>query len=224
MVEKWTGKIDRPIRVWTNPRLSDDIYLHFSEILQKVKFYAPKIGGRVLDVGAGKSPYRIFFRNAKEYLRLDNHDYPGIDFVADITKKIPLKSSSIDNVLCFQVLEHVKEPKKAIDEIYRVLKNGGNCLLTTHMAAPLHGKPHDYYRFTGYALRELFRDFKYAEIKPNGGAVLSIFQLIAWGVSEKLPKILSAPMIIFLNIMGKALDRLFYEPVFTLNYSVFAAK
>ena len=35
MVKKWTGEIDRPLRVWTDPRLSDDIYLHFSEILKE---------------------------------------------------------------------------------------------------------------------------------------------------------------------------------------------
>jgi SAM-dependent methyltransferase len=224
MTEKWTGKIERPLRVWTNPRLSDDIYLHFSEILKQVKYYALRIKGKVLDVGSGKAPYRKFFVNASQYIRLDNRDYPGIDMTADITKKIPLANDSIDSIVCFQVLEHVIEPGKAIKEMHRVLKKQGVCLLTTHMAAPLHGEPYDYYRFSKYALKELFKDFSYVEIHENGGAALSIMQLIVWGVSEKLPRIISKPFIFSMNILGKVTDKLFYSPVFTLNYSVFAVK
>ena len=66
---------------------------------------------------------------------------------------------------CSQVLEHIKEPDKAINEIHRVLKKGGSCLLTTHMAAPIHGAPYDYYRFTPSILKELFKKFEKVEIK-----------------------------------------------------------
>ncbi len=223
-MEEWTGKIERPIRVWTNPKLTDDIYLHFSEVLKDIKKYSPEIRGKVLDLGAGKSPYKIFFKNASEYLRLDNRDYKNIDIVADITKKLPIKNNSFDSVVCIQVLEHIKNPKFVVDEIYRVLKNNGRCLLTTHMAAPLHGEPYDYYRFTKYALEDLFNGFKYVEIKESGGAALSIFQLIVWGISEKLPKLIAKPIIFTLNCLGKISDKLFYSDVFTINYTVLAIK
>ncbi len=222
--KEWTGQTKRPLRVWTRPKLTDDIYLHFSEILKDVKKLSPLIKGKVLDVGAGKSPYRKFFKNAQEYIKLDNHDYPGIDIKADITKKIPLKQNSIDSVVCFQVLEHIENPQKAIKEIHRVLKKGGICLLTTHMAAPLHGEPHDYYRFTKYALKKIFQDFEKVEIKPQGGALLSIFQLIVWGISEKLPKFVAKPLIFSLNFVGKKLDKILYSEVFTINYCVLAKK
>jgi SAM-dependent methyltransferase len=224
MDKKWTGQIDRPLRVWTNPKITDDIYLHFSEILLAVKKYSSQVNGVVLDVGAGKSPYRRFFKNTKKYIKLDNHYYPGIDIAADITKKIPLQSNTIDSVVCFQVLEHINNPQKAIDEIHRVLKPQGICLLTTHMAAPLHGEPYDYFRFTHYGLKKLFEKFSYIEINPNGGASLSIIQLIVWGISEKLPSFLSKPLIVLFNIFGKLSDKLFYNESFTLNYSVFVRK
>ncbi|MBS3066396.1 class I SAM-dependent methyltransferase [Candidatus Pacearchaeota archaeon] len=223
-MEKWTGKIERPIRVWTNPKLTDDIYLHFSEVLKDIKKYSPEIRGKVLDLGAGKSPYKKFFKNTSEYLRLDNRDYKGIDIVADITKKLPIKDKSFDSVVCIQVLEHVKDPEFVVNEICRILKNNGRCLLTTHMAAPLHGEPYDYYRFTKYALEDLFKDFKYVEIKESGGAALSIFQLIIWGVSEKLPLFIAKPVIFTLNCFGKISDKIFYSDVFTINYTVLAIK
>lgn len=223
MSERWTGKIERPIRVWADPSIKDDIYLHFSEVLDKIKYYGQKMKGKVLDVGAGKTPYKQFIKFDK-YVTLDNFDYPGIDIKADITKKIPLKSNSFDGVVCIQVLEHIKEPAKAIKEMHRVLKKGGQCLLTTHMAAPIHGAPHDYYRFTPFILKELFKDFKKVEIKANGGAVLSILQLINWGLSEKLPNFISLPIIMTINLVGRKLDKLLYSPVFTINYSVYAIK
>ena len=224
MIEKWTGKIERPLRIYTNPRITDDIYLHFYEILDKIKMFADKIKGRVLDIGAGNAPYRKFFRKARDYLRLDKYSYENTDINADVTKKLPIGDNSFDSVVCIQLLEHVNKPQKVINEIYRVLKDDGVCLLTTHMAAPLHGEPYDYYRFTKYGLKDLFKKFKSVEVVPNGGAALSIFQLIVWGVSEKLPKFAAAPLIIFLNMLGRISDKAFYSEVFTINYSVFAVK
>jgi len=223
-MKKWTGKIGRPLRVWQRPKLTDDIYLHFSEILKKVKFYAPRFRGKILDIGSGKSPYKKFFVNSEEYIKIDKFDYLGIDIKADIEKGIPIKNNSVDGVVCFQVIEHLMRYKKAVNEIYRVLKNDGKCLLTTNMAVPLHGEPYDYFRFTKYSLREIFKKFRYVEIKENGGAALSIVQLIVWGISDVFPGIIARPFILLFNLFGKLADKLFYNPVFTLNYSVFAIK
>lgn len=222
--EKWTGEIDWPIRVWTNPKIYDDIYLHFSGTLKTIKYYSEEIKGKVLDIGSGNSPYRSYFKNVDQYIKVDNRDYSDIDIIADITERIPLDDESIDSVVCTQVLEHIMYPEKAINEIFRVLKPGGVCLLTTHMAAPLHGEPFDYYRFTKYILLEYFKLFQTCEIKAEGGAILSIIQLMVWGVSIKLPNLLGIPLIVILNSIGKIFDYMFYDPVFTLNYSVFARK
>ena len=79
-----------------------------------------------------------------------------------------------------------------IEAAYNVLKKKGKCILTTHMAQVIHGEPHDYFRFTEYGLKELFKNFSYIEVKPNGGALLAIFQFFIFGIEEKIP-IISKP-------------------------------
>ena len=44
-MEKWTGMVKRPLRIYTNPNVTDDIYLHFSEIRDYIKKYADKVYG-----------------------------------------------------------------------------------------------------------------------------------------------------------------------------------
>lgn len=56
--------------------------------------------------------------------------YNNVSFrVLDITKN-DLPSNSFDSVLCFEVLEHIKEDEKAIHNISRVLKQNGILLLS----------------------------------------------------------------------------------------------
>ncbi len=50
-------------------------------------------------------------------------------FVAT-AEKIPFKSNSFDFVLCTEVLEHIKNWKKAISEIKRVTKKNGKVIVT----------------------------------------------------------------------------------------------
>jgi len=44
---------------------------------------------------------------------------------------IPLREKMMDSVVCSEVLEHVPDPMKAIEEIYRILKPRGTLLITT---------------------------------------------------------------------------------------------
>lgn len=71
-------------------------------------------------LGAGK--------DAKDgYINIDFYPFPKIDIVADITKGIPLEDSSVDYVFSQDFMEHLPPESKVfvINEIWRVLKNGG---------------------------------------------------------------------------------------------------
>lgn len=55
---------------------------------------------------------------------------PQIHFVPGDVYALPFKSDFFDMVHSAEVLEHLEEPKKAISEVYRVLKKGGAFILT----------------------------------------------------------------------------------------------
>ncbi len=52
----------------------------------------------------------------------------NVDLKIDITN-LPLKSKSVDVIICSYVLEHVQDDKKALNELYRILKPDGWALL-----------------------------------------------------------------------------------------------
>lgn len=74
------------------------------------------------------APEQCFIHRFK---KLKNLDYitadlysPIVDVKADILD-LPFKDNSFDVVFCNHVLEHIEEDKKAMQELYRVLKPNG---------------------------------------------------------------------------------------------------
>ena len=72
----------------------------------------------------------------KEYLTADflaegyENDYENLDFEIDISDMKEIPSDSFDVIIANDVLEHVKEDFKAVQEINRVLKEKGFCIIT----------------------------------------------------------------------------------------------
>jgi SAM-dependent methyltransferase len=225
-IEKWFF-VERGAKNIREPKLYSNMYLQFSEMSEDLKKNAKKTKGILIDLGAGVAPYEPYFKPyVDKYLKIDRFDYKDGDpnIIADASN-LPLKNNSVDTILCTQVLEHVPEPKKIVDESFRVLKKGGIAIFTVPMASPIHGQPHDYFRFTKIALEKvIFKDFSKIEIEENGGALLSITQFIVWGIDEKLPNFIAKPLIIPINFIAKKLDRIFFNDLFTTNYIVVATK
>lgn len=113
----------------------------------------------VLDISAGQAMYKPFFAHGT-YVALDSRvgdaswDYSKLDIVAD-AMHLPIRDSSIDVALNFVSLEHYPEPWQFFREAARVLKPGGKLFLFAPHLYPEHQIPHDYYRYTQFALRDL---------------------------------------------------------------------
>ena len=126
--------------------------------------------GTVLDVGCGDKPYKKYI-TCKNYIGIEIQKNENVDVLYD-GKRIPFTDENFDTILCTDVLEHVSEPDAFIGEMVRVLREGGELMLTTNFFWNLHYEPNDYYRFTKYGLEYLFR--------KNSLEVQKIVPLLGW--------------------------------------------
>ncbi len=128
------------------------------------------IVGDVLNVGGGPVPYRHLGKNM---VNIDLFISPEVDIKADVTMNFPIKKERFDTVICTQVLEHVENPKKVLEEIYKVTKRAGTLILSTPFQERYHACPKDYWRFTEDGLRVLLKNkFEIIHIYPFGGRAI----------------------------------------------------
>ncbi len=64
-----------------------------------------------------------------EAIRFGQKSYPNIKFRYADAHKLPFKNGSFDLITCIETLEHLENPKGAICEMYRCLKNDGYILI-----------------------------------------------------------------------------------------------
>jgi len=94
----------------------------------------------------------------KMYVGADMRQGPGVDIMLNL-HKIDLPAASVGTVLVLDTLEHVEFPRKAINEIHRILRPDGTVILSSVMNFPVHDYPHDYWRFTPEAFKSILRPF-----------------------------------------------------------------
>ena len=140
------------------------------------------IRGRVLDVGGGRRQTYLDFVSVtepNEIVVVDIQPTPAVDVVGSVTS-MPLQSESVDTVLCFNLLEHVFDHDAALREVRRVMKPGAVLYGWVPFIFGVHGAPHDYFRYTGAALRELLSKAGLTpmKIENSGGVFLSAFDLL----------------------------------------------
>ena len=74
---------------------------------------------------------------SRRFVRMTNIDYvsadiasrPNVVLTMDLTA-VPVRSSSVDAVICVHVLEHIEDDRAAIAEIHRILRPGGWALIS----------------------------------------------------------------------------------------------
>ena len=98
------------------------------------------MGKNVLDVGCGSGVMVEFLPHkdvvgadvGEKFIRFAQRKYGcRASFVKCDARKLPFREGVFDTVIMSEVLEHLKEPQKAIMEAYRVLKGGGVYIATT---------------------------------------------------------------------------------------------
>lgn len=121
------------------------------------EFLARCDGKRCLQIGVKDKIGKKFGPNWVSVDKYDERDF--IDYHYDI-HDLDFEDESFDAVVCESILEHVPYPQKAISELHRVLKPGGEIWVQLPFLYPYHEAPKDYWRVTPDGLRIWMKDFK----------------------------------------------------------------
>lgn len=142
--------------------------------------------GRLLDLGCGNVPLFEAYRDLVEEIVCVDwpntlHRNEHIDQDCDLSKPLPLSSGSFDTIILSSVLEHISEPACLWREMARVLRPGGRILMNVPFLYGLHETPHDYYRYTEYALRRFaeLEGLQVLHLDATGGAPEVLVDIIA---------------------------------------------
>jgi SAM-dependent methyltransferase len=146
--------------------------------------------GRLLDCGCGDVPYYGFYRDlVTEVVCIDwtqsAHERTHVDQEVDLNGPLPFDDRRFDTVLLADVLEHIAKPWALMQEVGRVLSPGGKAIVMVPFLYGLHEQPHDYYRYTEFAVRKLCEDASMylLELEAYGGLPDVLIDLMSKGLA-----------------------------------------
>lgn len=135
-----------------------------------------KASARVLVIGgsiAGQG-FEILSENPElELVETDVSFGPRVTMICD-GHDLPFADGSFDAIIVQAVLEHVVDPFRCINEIYRVLRDDGLIYAETPFMQQVHGGGYDFTRFTYRGHRRLFRNFEEVHAGMIGGPGMSL--------------------------------------------------
>jgi len=117
----------------------------------------------------------------RDYLGCDIREGLGVDRHEDACD-LSFADQSIGTILLFELLEHLPDPQRAIDEAKRVLRPDGLLAVSVPFALRLHGLPRDYWRFTASGVSVLLSRFPARTICAVGPRLKPAF---VFGVAAK---------------------------------------
>lgn len=189
-------------------------YFARKNLVTAISEASSNMNGHLLDVGCGTKPDRSLFK-VESYRGLDI-DTPctrqrGIaDDFYDGTR-FPYQNNTFDSVLCNQVLEHVFNPDEFLTEINRVLKSGGQLLLTVPFIWDEHERPYDFARYSNFGLKALlekngFKILRHKKLAADATVLFQLANAYLFKLSQRLPKfvrlLFTASIVATVNIVG----------------------
>jgi SAM-dependent methyltransferase len=100
------------------------------------------------------------------------HPNAYLDFECDLTQALTFRDGEFNTIILSDVLEHIPRPARLWEEMSRVLAVDGKIILNVPFYYWLHESPHDYYRYTEFALRRSVEDsgLRLIQLDAIGGA------------------------------------------------------
>jgi SAM-dependent methyltransferase len=149
--------------------------------------------GRLIDLGCGKVPLYGSYRDHVDSVTCVDwgdsyHGNQYLDQECDLTRPLPFADDDFDTIVLSDVLEHIPEPASLWSEMARILRPSGTLIMNVPFCYWIHEKPHDYYRYTEFALQRFAEGagLEVLELEPLGGA-LEILADIHGKLLQSLP-------------------------------------
>lgn len=152
--QRWQTAQQAEAAFWRTWR-ANVLYSHISlaDFWQEVidKTGGPLGAGRTLDIGCGPVSVLNFHRHqdmqaigldplggvyAAENLIEAKQGWEPIPIVICPAEKLPFADAALDQLICFNVLDHVAGAPDVLDEMFRILKPGGEARVYVHTFAP----------------------------------------------------------------------------------------
>jgi len=139
---------DEVLRSWRSGRITPVNRIFWSlnqEMILQIAVEHSSPESRILDVGCGIGEYILYLqKKGRKCIGVDplwdtsllkaqkNAEIEGLSvhLCQSWGESLPLKSNSLDMVLCISTLQHVRDPVQTLCEIRRVLKNDGLILIS----------------------------------------------------------------------------------------------
>lgn len=167
--------------------------------------------GRVLDLASGSNPRPDYVENlvdpSASYYKSDYKSGPRVDFIVDLQKDFPFRSEEWDAVLLFNGLMFIREIHRPIDEVFRVLKQGGMFIGTVNSILWHTPEPDDFWRFGRDGIIDVLQGAGFASIQviPFGGRFTSAYYLVE---NFFYFRVLKCLLFLPLLLLDKVADRL----------------
>jgi SAM-dependent methyltransferase len=109
------------------------------------------------------------------------HKNEFLDFECDLTQPLPFEAGAFDTIILSDVLEHIPEPMNLWREMARVLSKDGHLIMNVPFFYWLHEQPHDYFRYTEFALRRFATavDLSPVHVEVTGGVPEILTDIVA---------------------------------------------
>ena len=128
------------------------------------------LNGDTLDLGSaeGRGYDKLISQSPDgQYVFSDNKlGGTQVDYETD---RLPFADGEFEDVLLFNVLEHLYHPKNVLQEIRRIKQ--GRLIGSVPFLMWYHQDPHDYFRYTNEALEKIFKECGYKNIKIETQAI-----------------------------------------------------
>ena len=118
--------------------------------------------------------------------------------LANLEKSLPVRDESVQNVLMFNLLEHVYNFESLSREAYRVLQKGGNCYIFVPFLHRIHEDPNDYFRYSAQALSRFLKEagFEKVEVESLG---FGPFTTACHFLPFQIPNLVLYPVLMTMN-------------------------